>query len=159
MHPTTGASMRPTPIIGFAVRAIGALCAIVMLGQAADAAELVMYRRDGCPWCAKFDRALGPIYPKTEFNQSAPLRQINLDHDRDLPIIHGAIRYTPTFVLVENGREVGRIEGYPGEDYFWPRLSYLLELQKERSAGVARPPETRPAPEGAPPPGASIVPR
>jgi len=151
--------MWPTRALSSGLCAFSVLCIAIMLAGVADAAELVMYRRDGCPWCAKFDRELGPIYPKTEFNMSAPLRQINLDHDRDLPITHGAIRYTPTFVLIENGKEVGRIEGYPGEDYFWPRLSYLLELQKERSAGVAPPPETRPSPEGAPPPGASIVPR
>src|SRR5258707_3097518 len=114
--------------IGPALRAIGALWMVVMLAGAADAAELVMYRRDGCPWCAKWDREIGPIYPKTEFNQQAPLRLINLDHDRDLPIKHGAIRYTPTFVLVENGKEVARMEGYPGEDYFWPRLTNLFQM-------------------------------
>ena len=42
-----------------------------------------MFRRDGCSWCAKWDREIGPIYPKTEFNRRAPLRQVNLDHDRD----------------------------------------------------------------------------
>ncbi len=156
--------MRPTRVFSLVIRAIGALCAIVMLAHAAAAAELVMYRRDGCPWCAKWDRELGPIYPKTEFNQRAPLRLINLDHDRDLPITHGAIRYTPTFVLVENGKEAGRIEGYPGEDFFWPRLSYLLEVLKEQKAGTALPSEAKPvpegpAPDGAAPPGASVVPR
>ena len=127
-----------------------------MLAHAADAAELIMYRRDGCPWCAKWDREIGPIYPKTEFNQRAPLRLINLDHDRDLPIKHGAIRYTPTFVLVEDGKEVARMEGYPGEDYFWPRLTNLFQMAKEAAGGAATP---APAPEGAPPPGASVVPR
>ena len=33
----------------------------------------------------------------------------------------------PTFVLVEDGRELGRIEGYPGEDFFWGLLGKLLE--------------------------------
>ncbi len=36
------------------------------------------------------------------------------------------ILYTPTFVVAENGREVGRIEGYPGEDFFWGRLDSLM---------------------------------
>src|SRR3954469_20998181 len=93
-----------------------ALCALAMLGAvmvlagAAGAAELVMFRRDGCSWCAKWDREIGPIYPKTEFNSRAPLRQVNLDHDPDPPIVHAPVRYTPTYVLVENGKEVGRIE-------------------------------------------------
>jgi hypothetical protein len=104
-----------------------AFCAGVVLTGAVQAAELVMYRRDGCPWCAKFDREIGPIYPRTEFNSRAPLRQVNLDRDRDTSIVHGPIRYTPTFVLAEDGKEVGRIEGYPGDGFFWPRLEDLLK--------------------------------
>ena len=135
--------------IGFAFRAIGALCLVVMLAGAADAAELVMYRRDGCPWCAKWDREIGPIYPKTDFSKRAPLRLINLDHDRDLPITHGAIRYTPTFVLVENAKEVGRIEGYPGDMFFWPRLSDLLEALTQPAASAASVTEPATVPPGA----------
>jgi hypothetical protein len=146
--------MWSAPLLGSALRAFAALCILATLAHAADAAELIMYRRDGCPWCAKWDREIGPIYPKTEFNQRAPLRLINLDHDRDLPIKHGAIRYTPTFVLVENGKEVARMEGYPGEDYFWPRLTNLFQMAKEAGAGTPAP-----APDGAPPPGASVIPR
>ena len=117
-----------------------------------------MYRRDGCPWCAKWDREIGPIYPKTDFSKRAPLRLINLDHDRDLAITHGAIRYTPTFVLVENAKEVGRIEGYPGDDFFWVRLANLLEALKEPAAAAAA--KSEPAPEaGAVPAGASVIPR
>lgn len=35
--------------------------------------------------------------------------------------------FTPTFILVEDGNERARLEGYPGEDFFWPLLSRLLE--------------------------------
>ena len=147
--------MKSSGVISSALRAFSALCIIVVSAGAADAAELVMYRRDGCPWCAKWDREIGPIYPKTDLAERAPLRLINLDHDRDLAITHGAIRYTPTFVLVENAKEVGRIEGYPGEDFFWVRVANLLEMLKEPAA-------VRPEPvpqQGAVPAGASVVPR
>jgi hypothetical protein len=156
--------------IGSGFRAFSALCVVVMLAGAADAAELVMYRRDGCPWCAKWDREIGPIYPKTDFSKRAPLRLINLDHDRDLPIKHGAIRYTPTFVLVEDSKEVGRIEGYPGDEFFWPRLSNLLEALPHTGAPAAPKSESKselapelklaPVPEqGTVPAGASALPR
>jgi hypothetical protein len=36
------------------------------------------------------------------------------------------VRFTPTFVLVQDGRELGRIEGYPGEDFFWGLLERLM---------------------------------
>jgi hypothetical protein len=122
----------------------------MLMANTADAAELVMFRRDGCSWCAKWDREIGPIYPKTEFNLRAPLRQVNLDRDRDPPIVHAPIRYTPTFVLVEDGKEAGRIEGYPGDEFFWVRLENLLK-QSPRAA----PAQT--THDASPPAGASAV--
>ena len=125
-----------------ALRTLAMLSAVTVLARAASAAELVMFRRDGCSWCAKWDREIGPIYPKTEFNSRAPLRPVNLDHDLDPPIAHAPIRYTPTFVLVEDDKEVGRIEGYPGDEFFWVRLENLLTqtpqpVPKETPTGVA----------------------
>lgn len=136
--------------IRLGIFALAAVCAAIFVVNATNAAELVMFRRDGCVWCAKWDREIGPIYPKTEFNSRAPLRQVNLDRDPD-PIVHARIIYTPTFVLAENGKEVGRIEGYPGEDFFWARLDNLLQHSHE-PASV----ETKS--DGSPPAGASVVP-
>ena len=36
------------------------------------------------------------------------------------------VHFTPTFVLIDDGREVGRIEGYPGEDFFWGLVEQLV---------------------------------
>ena len=37
--------------------------------------------------------------------------------------------YTPTFVLIDDGREIARLIGYPGEDFFWPILAdHLAKL-------------------------------
>ena len=45
--------------------------------------------------------------------------------------------FTPTFILVADGREAGRIEGYPGEDFFWGLLAKMLvetgRYEKERT--------------------------
>lgn len=99
-----------------------------MLAGTVNAAELVMFRRDGCPYCGAWDREIGPIYSKTEIGKRVPLHMIDLDRD-DARAIHTRtpIRYTPTFVLVENGEEVGRIQGYPGDAFFWGLLDRLLE--------------------------------
>src|SRR5690242_19479189 len=89
-------------------------------------AELVMFRRAGCPYCAAFDREIAPAYPKTDIGKKLPLREVDI-HSRDkLVQLKTPIRYTPTFVLVEDGKELARIEGYPGEFFFWPRLENLL---------------------------------
>src|SRR5437868_2669761 len=93
----------------------------------AAAAELVMFRRAGCPYCAAWDRAIGPVYPKTDIGKRLPLRQVDLDRSADGKVaLASPVRFTPTFVLVESGRELGRLEGYPGEDFFWGLLERLL---------------------------------
>lgn len=106
-----------------------ALLALSFGAQAlgARSAELVMFDQPGCPWCARWDREVAPIYPKTEFGQRAPLRRVDIRAARpdDLKDIVG-VRYTPTFVLVEKGAEIGRIVGYLGEDQFWSLLQELF---------------------------------
>ncbi len=91
------------------------------------AASLVMVEQEGCPWCAKWDVEIAPIYPKTDEGMRAPLRRVDL---RDLPDdIEFSSRpvFTPTFVLVESGQELGRIEGYAGHEFFWFLLGKLLD--------------------------------
>jgi hypothetical protein len=106
------------------------LCAAVfgVLALArAQAAELVMFEQKGCPWCAVFDREIATIYPKTPEGARAPLRRVDiakpLPHDLAFVTVE---RMTPVFVLVDAGREIGRIRGYPGEDHFWGLLGELM---------------------------------
>ncbi len=59
--------------------------------------------------------------------------------------LKGMPQFTPTFVLIQNGKELGRIEGYPGPDFFWALLDQLLqktapEPATPKSAAVAAPP-------------------
>ncbi|NNU79246.1 hypothetical protein HMH01_02235 [Halovulum dunhuangense] len=106
-----------------------ALAAALALGPAfAGAQELVMFDAPGCYWCAKWTEEIGPIYPKTAEGERAPLRRVSIaaPMPADLPEI-GRIVYTPTFVLVHDGAEIGRIEGYPGEDFFWGLLTRLVD--------------------------------
>jgi hypothetical protein len=93
-----------------------------------QAAELVMFEQAGCTWCETFDREIAPIYPKTTEGQRAPLRRVNIDRDlpSDLAFIEME-RLAPLFVLVQNGHEIGRIRGYPGEDNFWGLLGVLIK--------------------------------
>lgn len=87
-----------------------------------------MGEEEGCIWCARWDAEIGPAYPKTAEGRAAPLRRVDI-HDR-LPAdleLKGAIRFTPTFVLIDDGREISRLEGYPGEDFFWPLVGRMLD--------------------------------
>jgi hypothetical protein len=107
--------------------AASVLILIVALAAPVRAAELFMYRSAGCPYCAAWDRSIGPIYGKTDVGKRAPLRHVDVA-SRNQPAItlKSPVRFTPTFVLVHDGRELGRIEGYPGEDFFWGLLERLM---------------------------------
>ena len=102
--------------------------ALVALGANAHAAELVMFERPGCPWCKRWHTEIGPAYPLTTEGKAAPLRR---HHIRDQTLagitLSRPVTVTPTFVLAEGGREVGRIVGYPGEDFFYGMLDGLLK--------------------------------
>ena len=94
----------------------------------AKAAELVMFESKICEWCDAWHAEIGPIYPKTDEGKRARLRMVDIHDTRpgDLADIEG-VRFTPTFVLLDDeGREVGRINGYPGEDFFWGLLAELI---------------------------------
>jgi hypothetical protein len=95
--------------------------------EPARAAELVMFRRAGCPYCLTWDRVIGPAYPRSDVGQRAPIRMVDLDREEQASVeLERRVLFTPTFVLVQDGREIGRIEGYPGEDFFWGLLERLL---------------------------------
>lgn len=104
--------------------------AVMLLPAAALAQsyELVMVEERGCVWCARWNEEIGPIYPKTPESAFAPLRRIDLHEPRpdDLTFAR-PVQFTPTFVLVADGEELGRIEGYPGEDFFWMLLNKLMK--------------------------------
>lgn len=102
--------------------------ATAFLPAGARAAELLMYRRAGCSWCLAWDREIGPIYGRTEIGRRMPVRMIDLGRERPAVMLKGPIIYTPTFVLADEDREVSRIEGYPGQDFFWG----LLEQHAQR---------------------------
>ncbi len=89
--------------------------------------QLVMFERADCPYCRAWHSAIGPIFPKTGESRRAPLRRVDLAEKRpdDLAGIDRIV-YTPTFVLVFEGREIGRIVGYGGEESFWLLLGELL---------------------------------
>lgn len=100
--------------------------AVALAALPALAAELVMVEQPGCEWCARWNAEIAPIYPRTAEGRFAPLRRVDL---RDMPpelALTRRVLFTPTFLVVEDGQELARLEGYPGEDFFWPLLADLL---------------------------------
>lgn len=100
----------------------------VMVGAASAETRLVMVEEQGCVWCERWLADIGPIYPKTAEGKVAPLQRVDLADPLPKDInFKKSLRFTPTFVLVIDGEEVNRIEGYPGEDFFWGLLGMMLK--------------------------------
>ncbi|MDA7430226.1 hypothetical protein PGB28_17320 [Primorskyibacter aestuariivivens] len=88
---------------------------------------LIMVEEPGCIWCARWNEEISEIYPKTPEGQAAPLRRIDIrDPTPDDLSFARSLHFTPTFVLMLDGKEVSRIEGYPGEDFFWGLLTQMI---------------------------------
>lgn len=134
MHP----NRRPTTIFlilavafallpaGFAVeiRAQGTAPVAPPIEIATAPAVLVMIGDPGCPYCARFEREAAPGYRASEDGQLAPLVRRDR-HDTDVAFIPRIV-YSPTFVMLVRGREVGRIVGYGGADLFWMQVAGLM---------------------------------
>ncbi|SIT92076.1 hypothetical protein SAMN05421665_3561 [Yoonia rosea] len=113
----------------FIIRLAVAVFAVTLMSAASARAELqlMMAEEPGCLWCARWNEEIGPIYHKTEEGAVAPLRRVNLLDPMPSDIVLARrINYTPTFILLVEGIETNRIEGYPGDDFFWGLLGQML---------------------------------
>jgi len=105
---------------------------VLVLAATPASAEvtLVMAEEPGCIWCARWNAEVGPIYPLTHEGAVAPLRRVNLDNPipEDIKLAR-RVNFTPTFILLVDGVERNRIEGYPEEAFFWGLLGQMLEQE------------------------------
>ncbi|RAP42038.1 hypothetical protein BYZ73_06700 [Rhodovulum viride] len=112
------------------------ICAagLALIAGSAVRADLAlgMVERTGCAYCVLWNREIAPIWPKTREGRTAPLRRIDLDAKlpEDVRLVSRP-QYTPTFVLLRDGVEIGRLEGYPGEDFFWGLIGAMVQGQPE----------------------------
>ena|SRR6056297_1745063 len=118
-----------------------ALIALLLASAAPVAAEqprgteLVMIDQKGCAYCEKWEAEIGPIYPNTAEGAFAPLRRVHIRNSADAIELVRRVNFTPTFLVVRDGREIARLEGYPGEDFFWPLLTRMLTENTEYTGG------------------------
>jgi thioredoxin-related protein len=93
----------------------------------AAAAELVMVDARACTYCQKFAREMDDVYAASPAGSNAPIRRVS--PYKRWPADLAAVRpapYTPVFILVDGGREVGRFAGYKSPEWFWSKLNPLL---------------------------------
>ncbi|MAS06212.1 MAG: transcriptional regulator [Ahrensia sp.] len=117
------------PILALAVSVLAGIAPL-------RAAELIMFEQAGCVWCAKWNAEIAPAYAKSAEGKIAPLRRVDIH--APLPEDLSGIRierFTPTFVLVDNGEEIGRMRGYTGDEFFWFLLGEMLDKLDGAKAG------------------------
>jgi len=103
-----------TPCQGFVC---GLLTVFALLpAQVLKAAELVVVDQDYCPYCERFESEIAPAWPKPA-------------------------TLTPTFILIEDGKELGRLVGYAGDEHFWFLVGELLENLNQNSVPATTNPD------------------
>ncbi len=120
-----GIEMNQLRKMGFLIFAMPIVCGNLM------AAELIMVEQQGCYYCLEWKDQLGHIYPKTPEGKYAPLKTIDITEVDQLKGLQRDVIFTPTFVLMEDNKELGRLEGYSGEDFFWELLELILEKETD----------------------------
>lgn len=113
----------------------GILAVAAVPARGEGGASLVMLERHDCPYCRRWLREVGTSWDASDLGRRAPLRRVDIGRGplpADLAFLRGAV-FTPTFVLVKDGREIGRIVGYQGEALFWQAAEALVAKLNERT--------------------------
>ena len=95
----------------------------------AAAAELVYVYSPTCGACQAFERDVGGIYDRTEEAGRAPLVRVDIEAWPSHPLADctaGEVIGTPTFILVDQCRELDRISGYSSDELFWLGMQRML---------------------------------
>lgn len=116
-------TLRPWILAAFAA-SLFCLFTASTSAHAAGGVRLIMVERDGCKYCIDWNREIAPKYPKSAEGRFAPLQRVK-SGDSALKGFNPVI-YTPTFLVVRNGEEIGRVTGYAGQMYFYEELDEQL---------------------------------
>jgi thioredoxin-related protein len=89
--------------------------------------EVLVFEIDNCIYCGLFRRDVAPTYTSSPRAKVAPMRFVDVNAPGiDRLALKAPIDTVPTVLVIENGREVGRIAGYVGPEIFFHSLSQIL---------------------------------
>jgi hypothetical protein len=93
----------------------------------AKAAQLIFVDSKSCAYCAKFKREIVSEYNTKGPAAIAPIRRVSAlqKWPSDLAGIKQS-PFTPAFIVVSKGREIGRFYGYENRAAFYSKLNSLV---------------------------------
>ena len=91
--------------------------------------KLLYFYSDTCAYCKAWENEIANIYLKTEFEDQFKLSFIDFSSNADFQKygISKIVKVTPTFIFVKDKTEVGRIEGYTGQELFWWQVDEIIK--------------------------------
>ena len=103
------------------------MAVMLLLAAALPAAaetSLVMFTSEGCPFCKAWERDVGASYDASPYAAKLPLTRVAFNGPAPAGLaLNAAVLGTPTFIVVRDGREIGRLEGYRDAEMFWLGLA------------------------------------
>jgi len=89
--------------------------------------QLVVLEVDGCIYCDVFRRRLLTAYQASKQGKKAPVRFVDINDPAigDLGLSQ-PVGMVPTFIMLENNQEIGRIPGLMGQQDFFRAIDYIL---------------------------------
>lgn len=108
--------------------ALAGAALLLALPAAAQEMRLLMIEQHGCHICAAFNRDVAPGYALSPAGALAPLVHAQLRGPLPEGVVLATLPFvTPTFILIgADGREVNRLTGFPGPDFFWPFIDEMI---------------------------------
>ena len=101
-----------------------ALTFAASLQTAVADSRLIMVTSDYCPSCQAWELDVGKVYDKSPYATTLPLTRVEIGSKMpggvtfEKPVVG-----TPTFLIIHNGQEIGRQNGYIDAEMFWWWLS------------------------------------
>ena len=92
--------------------------------SAAADSRLIMVTSDHCLYCQAWELDVGKVYDKSPYAPTLPLTRVKIGSE-----IPGGVTFqkpvvgTPTFLIIHNGQEIDRQNGYIEAGMFWWWLS------------------------------------
>ncbi|MEO1206777.1 MAG: thioredoxin fold domain-containing protein [Pseudomonadota bacterium] len=89
--------------------------------------ELVVVETLDCAYCRSFRQNLLPAYAASRRAKETPIRFINYKEVRKSGIsLKQPISIVPTILVLDDGREIGRIPGLTGQELFFKSIQHIL---------------------------------